>query len=26
VTQVSQDDLIIVFGPNEEINQLALSL
>src|SRR4030042_454587 len=25
-TQVSQDDLIIVFGPNEEINQLALSL
>ncbi len=26
VTQVSQDDLIIIFGPNEEINQLALSL
>jgi len=26
VTQVSQDDIIIVFGPNEEINQLALSL
>ena len=25
-SQVSQDDLIIVFGPNEEINQLALSL
>jgi trk system potassium uptake protein TrkA len=26
VTQVSQDDIIIVFGPNDEINQLALSL